>query len=122
MNDTSFLPPQDKVFSVTDFSLLLKGVVEGAFSRIKIQGEVSGLKKASSGHIYFSLKDDDSVIDAVSWRGQNAGFANLLKDGQEIICTGKVTTYPARSHYQIIVESVELAGEGELLKLLEERK
>ncbi len=122
MADNPFLPPKDTVFSVTDFSLLLKGLVEGAFAKIKIQGEVSGFKKAASGHIYFSLKDDDSVIDAVSWRGQNTDFAGLLKDGQEVICTGKVTTYPARSHYQIIVESVELAGEGELLKLLEERK
>ena len=112
----------EKIFSVTDFSLLLKGFIEGSFSHIRIRGEVSGLKKASSGHIYFSLKDEDSVVDAVSWRGQNSSFVNFLKDGQEIVCTGKITTYPARSNYQIIVEKVELAGEGELLKLLEERK
>ncbi len=112
----------EKIFSVTDFSLLLKSFIEGSFSHIRIRGEVSGLKKASSGHIYFSLKDEDSVVDAVSWRGQNSSFVNFLKDGQEIVCTGKITTYPARSNYQIIVEKVELAGEGELLKLLEERK
>lgn len=116
------LVKSDDVLSVSALSALLKGVVETAFARVKIRGEISGVKRASSGHIYFTLKDEGAVIDAVAWRGQNAGFASLIKDGLEVVVTGKITTYPLRSNYQIVVDSLEPAGEGALLKLLEELK
>ena len=108
--------------SVGDVARLLKGVVEAAFARVKIRGEISGVKRSSAGHIYFTLKDDEAVLDAVSWRGQNTSFANFIKDGLEVVASGKITTYPMRSNYQIVVDSLVPAGEGALLKLLEERK
>ena len=122
MEKPESLVKSDEVLSVSALSALLKGVVETAFARVKIRGEISGAKRAASGHIYFTLKDEDAVIDAVAWRGQNAGFASLIKDGLDVVVTGKITTYPMRSNYQIAVDSLEPAGEGALLKLLEELK
>lgn len=115
------LNPQP-IYSVSEISYLLKTLVENNFARIKIRGELSSVKQHVSGHFYFTLKDTDSIMDGVCWRGIATPFQKLLQDGLEVICTGKLTTYPSRSKYQIIVESVELAGEGALLKLLEERK
>ncbi len=108
--------------TVSDVARLLKGVVETAFARVKIRGEISGVKRSSAGHIYFTLKDEEAVIDAVSWRGQNNSFAQFIKDGLEVVVCGKITTYPQRSNYQIVVDSLVPSGEGALLKLLEERK
>lgn len=113
---------QVPVFSVTEVSNLLKDVVEGAFSFVQVQGEVSGTKRASSGHIYFSLKDKDSVLNAICWRGADAMTNQAIQDGMEIIAQGKLTTYAGRSNYQMIVQSAQIAGEGALLKMLEERK
>ena len=113
---------QVPVFSVTEVSNLLKDVVEGAFSFVQVQGEVSGTKRASSGHIYFSLKDKDSVLNAICWRGADATTNQAIQDGMEIIAQGKLTTYAGRSNYQMIVQSAQIAGEGALLKMLEERK
>lgn len=110
------------ILSVSELSLTLKNCVEKTFSKIKVRGEVFGVKKAPSGHIYFSLKDTDSVLSAIAWRGRNTVTTNALTDGLEIICTGKLSTYPGRSTYQIIVESAEPAGIGSLLKLLNDRK
>ena len=110
------------VFSVTEVSGLVKSTVEGAFSHVRIRGEISGFKRAASGHLYFTLKDDGAVIDGVCWR-TTAGRLQLdPEDGMEIIATGRITTYAGRSKYQIVVERIELAGEGALLKLLKERK
>ena len=113
---------QIPIFSVTEVSNLLKNVVEGAFSFVQVQGEVSGTKRASSGHIYFSLKDKDAVLNAICWRGADAATNQAIQDGMEIVATGKLTTYPGRSNYQMIVQSAQIAGEGALLKMLEERK
>lgn len=110
------------VFSVSELSYSLKKSVEEKYSNVKIRGEISGLKKHSSGHIYYVLKDENAVIDAVSWRGSYSNAPIALEDGLEIIATGRVTTYPARSKYQFIVESFETTGQGALLKLLEDRK
>jgi exodeoxyribonuclease VII large subunit len=109
-------------FSVTEVSQLLKKVVEKGFSYVRVKGEISGFKRAASGHMYFALKDEQSVLDAVCWRGQAAKLQIKPEDGMEIICAGKITTYPGRSKYQIVISSLEVAGEGALLKLLEERK
>lgn len=110
------------ILSVTEISLSLKSCVEQVFSDIRVRGEVLGVKKAASGHIYFSLKDNDSVLSAVAWRGRDKTTQAAIEEGLEIVCTGKLSTYPGRSNYQMIVESAEPAGIGALLKLLNERK
>ena len=110
------------ILSVTEISLSLKSCVEQVFSHIKVRGEVSDVKKATSGHIYFSLKDKDSVLSAICWRGRSSTTVQAIQPGLEVICTGKLSTYPGRSNYQMIVDSAEPAGIGALLKLLNERK
>jgi len=110
----------NSIFSVSEISQMLKGVVEQTFSRIRIRGELSGITRAASGHIYLSIKDADSVINAIIWRGTPVNFN--LADGIEVIAGGKLTTYPARSNYQLVVSEMEVAGVGSILKMLEERK
>ena len=110
----------DTVFSVTDASALLKGVVETAFPRIRIRGELSQITRATSGHMYMTIKDAGAAISVIIWRGTPVNFK--LEDGLEVIITGRFTTYPARSNYQIIANEIEMAGVGAILKMLEERK
>ena len=110
----------DTIFSVTDASALLKGVVETAFPRIKIRGELSQITRATSGHMYMTIKDSGAAISVIVWRGTPISFK--LEEGMEVVVTGKFTTYPARSNYQIIVSEIEMAGVGAILKMLEERK
>ena len=110
----------DTVYSVSDASSLLKTVVETAFPRIRVRGELSQITRASSGHIYMTIKDANSAISAIIWRSTPVPFK--LEDGLEVIITGRFTTYPARSNYQIIVSEIEMAGAGAILKMLEERK
>ncbi|MCF8481668.1 MAG: exodeoxyribonuclease VII large subunit [Rhodospirillum sp.] len=108
--------------SVSELSGALKRTVEEAFSRVRLRGEISQPKVAGSGHCYLRLKDDGAVIDAIIWRGTMNKLSLRPEEGMEVIVTGKLTTYPGRSSYQIIIEDMELAGEGALLKLLEERR
>ena len=110
----------DMIFSVTDASALLKGVVETAFPRIKIRGELSQITRATSGHIYMTIKDSGAAISVIVWRGTPISFK--LEEGMEVVLTGRFTTYPARSNYQIIASEIEMAGVGAILKMLEERK
>ena len=110
------------VFSVGELSQALKRVVEGEFAWVSVRGEVSGFKRAASGHLYFALKDSDAVLDAVCWRGVAGRLGIAPEDGLEVIATGKISTYPGRSRYQIVVERLELSGAGALLALLEARK
>ena len=110
----------DTVFSVSDASALLKNVVETAFPRIRIRGELSQITRATSGHMYMTIKDSGAAISVIIWRGTPIPFK--LEDGLEVIVTGRFTTYPARSNYQIIVSEIEMAGVGAILKMLEERK
>jgi exodeoxyribonuclease VII large subunit len=109
-------------YTVTEVSLALKKMVETGFARIRVKGEISGLKRHTSGHVYFALKDQDSVLDAVCWRGSFQALSIAPQEGMEVIALGRLTTYPGRSKYKIVVDGMELAGEGALLKLLEERK
>jgi len=109
-------------YTVSELSQALKRTVEETYSYVRVRGEISGFKRAASGHLYMALKDEAAVLDAVCWRGTAARLGIAPEDGLEVICTGKLTTYPGRSKYQIVVESMELAGEGALLKLLEERR
>ena len=110
------------ILTVSEISLALKSTVEESFARVRIKGEISGFKRAASGHLYFSLKDADAVLDGVCWRGTAGRLGMNPEDGMEVVAMGRLTTYPGRSKYQIVVERMELAGEGALLKLLEERK
>ncbi|MFM5914729.1 MAG: exodeoxyribonuclease VII large subunit [Chakrabartia godavariana] len=108
--------------SVSEISNLLKRHVEQGFSHVRIRGEISGFKRAASGHLYLALKDENAVIDGVMWKGGAARLAFQAQDGVEVIATGKLTTYPGRSKYQIVIETMEIAGEGALLALLEKLK
>ena len=114
-----FVKP-DTIFSVSDASALLKGVVETAFPSIKIRGELSQITRASSGHIYMTIKDSNAAMSVIVWRGTPVNFN--LTDGLEVVITGRLTTYPARSNYQLIANEIEMAGIGAILKMLEERK
>ena len=114
-----FVQP-DTIFSVSDASALLKGVVETAFPRLRVRGELSQITRATSGHMYMTIKDSGAAISVIIWRGTPVSFK--LADGMEVIITGRFTTYPARSNYQIIASEIEMAGVGAILKMLEERK
>lgn len=109
-------------FTVSEISQALKRTVEETFSLVRVRGEISGFKRAASGHLYMALKDDSAVMDGVCWRGSAGRLGLNPEDGMEVIVQGRLTTYPGRSKYQIVIESMELAGEGALLKLLEDRK
>lgn len=120
LDDSLHILNDEKIFTVSELSFAIKGQIEDKFSSLKLQGEVSGLKNHSSGHTYLSLKDKDCVINAICWRGTKLNFK--LEEGMEIVVKGRVTSYPARSQYQFIIEEASIAGEGALLKLLNERK
>ncbi len=108
--------------TVTQISNKLKNLVEGEFAYVRVRGEVSGFKLAPSGHAYFSLKDNSSVLAAICWKGTLTKLAIKPKEGADIICIGSITIYPGQSKYQLLVEKVELAGIGALMVMLEKRK
>ena len=108
--------------SVSELAQALKRTVEDRFGFVRLRGELSGVKRAASGHLYACLKDEGAVIDAVMWRGSMARLAFNPEDGLEVVASGKITTYPGRSKYQIVIERMELAGEGALLALLEKTR
>jgi exodeoxyribonuclease VII large subunit len=109
-------------YTVSELAAALKRSIEEKFSLVRVRGEISGYKRHGSGHWYFALKDADAVLDAVCWRMTAMRLAVRPEDGMEVIATGRLTTYPGRSKYQLVVESIELAGRGALLKLLEDRR
>lgn len=113
---------EKKEWTVSEVSFAIKQLVEGTFDHVRIKGEIFGAKRADSGHWYLSLKDENSVLAAVCWRGVANTLAVKIADGLEVIATGRITTFNGRSSYQLVIEQLELAGEGALLKLLEERK
>ncbi len=109
--------------SVTEISHALKRTLEDRFGHVRVRGEISGFRGAhSSGHCYFALKDEGAKLDAVIWRGQFSKLRAKMQEGLEVIATGKITSYPGKSNYQIIIENIEPAGVGALMALLEERK
>jgi exodeoxyribonuclease VII large subunit len=109
-------------FSVSQFSRAIKSVVEDAFGYVRIKGEITGFKKASSGHLYFSLKDENSTLGAVCFRNSAQNLNFEIADGLQVCVSGKITTFEGRSNYQIIVEKIEIAGLGAILEMLEKRK
>jgi exodeoxyribonuclease VII large subunit len=116
-------PPSNiPVYGVAEISGALKKTIETTFGHVRVRGEISGAKRHSSGHVYLALKDADALLDAVCWRGVAQRLAVQPEDGLEVIATGRLTTFPGRSKYQMVIEALELAGEGALLKMLEDRK
>lgn len=109
-------------FSVTEISNAIKRMVETAFSQVRVKGEIFGCKRADSGHYYLSLKDENAILSAVCWKGVAASLAVKPEDGLEVVATGRITTFAGKSSYQLVIEKLEVAGTGALLKLLEERK
>src|SRR5205807_6624716 len=109
-------------YSVSEIAAALRRTAERAFPFVRVRGEISGLKFHSSGHVYFDLKDEKAVLNAVVWRATALVLKQKPEQGLEVICTGRISTYAGSSRYQLIVEQVELAGLGALMALIEERK
>ena len=107
---------------MSEISRLVKKTVEDTFGQVRVKGEISECKHHSSGHIYISLKDETACLAAVCWRGNSGRLSVRPETGMEVVCTGRLTTYPGQSKYQLVIESIALAGIGALLKMLEERK
>jgi exodeoxyribonuclease VII large subunit len=115
--------PNVAEYSVSELSHKLKRTLEDAFGHVRVRGEISGYRGPhTSGHCYFSIKDEGAKLDAVIWKGNFGKLRSRLQEGLEVIATGKITSYPGKSNYQIVIENVEAAGVGALMALLEERK
>jgi len=110
------------VFTISQITMLLKDMIEGTFPSILLEGEISNYKPSVSGHVYFTLKDSSSQISAVMFRTSALHLQFAPKDGMLVRCTGKLTVYAARGNYQIVVTSMQMAGAGNILQMLEERK
>ncbi len=109
-------------FTVSEISGAVKRVIEDQFGRIRVRGEIGRVSRPASGHMYFDLKDDRSVIAAISWKGQVSKMQIRPEEGMEVIATGKLTTFPGQSKYQMIVDEIEPAGAGALMAMLEARR
>ncbi|MEQ8967916.1 MAG: exodeoxyribonuclease VII large subunit [Azospirillaceae bacterium] len=109
-------------YSVGEIAFSVKRTLEETYGHIRVRGEISRPKVPGSGHLYLTLKDDRAVLDAVCWRNTRSKLAISPEEGMEVIATGRMTTYPGGSRYQLVIEQLELAGEGALLKMLEERR
>ncbi|MFT3687918.1 exodeoxyribonuclease VII large subunit [Paenirhodobacter sp.] len=109
-------------YTVSEISGAVKRVLEGEFGRVRVRGEVGRVSRPASGHMYFDLKDQGAVIAAVSWKGQVARMQIRPEEGMEVIATGRLTTFPGQSKYQLIVDNVEPAGAGALMAMLEARR
>ncbi|MGY3448112.1 exodeoxyribonuclease VII large subunit [Bradyrhizobium sp. USDA 4353] len=115
--------PNAPEFTVTELSSALKRTVEDQFGHVRVRGEITGFRGPhSSGHCYFALKDESAKIEAVIWKGVHGRMRFKPQEGLEVIATGKLTTYPNSSKYQIVIEALEPAGIGALMALMEERK
>jgi exodeoxyribonuclease VII large subunit len=109
-------------FTVSQFSKSVKNLLENSFGYVKISGEISGFKKAASGHLYFSLRDESALLSAVCFRNAANSIDFEVGDGLQVLVSGRITTFEGRSNYQIIVEKVEIAGVGAILEMIEKRR
>jgi exodeoxyribonuclease VII large subunit len=109
-------------YTVSELSGAVKRVIEGEFGLVRVRGEVGRVSRPASGHLYFDLKDDRAVIAAISWKGQAARMQVRPEEGMEVVATGRMTTFPGQSKYQLIVDDVAPAGAGALMAMLEKRK
>lgn len=112
----------DTVFTVTKLTALIRDILEGTFSNITLEAEISNYRPNASGHLYFNLKDEDSLISAVMFRGRASTIRFTPKDGLKVRCTGSISVYAPRGNYQFIITKMEIAGQGDILQILEERK
>lgn len=119
---TVFMANEDKFLTVSQLNALIKNMLEGSFPSIQLKGEISNFKSNSSGHLYFALKDSDSQISGVMFRGRASTLNFKPKDGMLVLVTGSVSVYPPQGRYQIIVTSMVQAGLGAIMEMLEERK
>ncbi|MCR5606842.1 MAG: exodeoxyribonuclease VII large subunit [Treponema sp.] len=113
---------QDTVFTVSELTSIIKEIIEGSFPHIILEGEISNYRPNSSGHVYFTLKDSAAQISAVMFKGKAQSLTFTPKDGMKVQVKGSLSVYAARGNYQIIVSSMHVAGEGDILQMLEERK
>ena len=109
-------------FTVSEISNAVKRVIEGEFGHVRVRGEISRVSRPASGHLYFDLKDDRSVIASVCWKGQAGRLTVRPEEGMEVVAVGRLTTFPGQSKYQLVVENLEPAGAGALMLMLEKRK
>ena len=109
-------------FTVSELSGAVKRSIEDQFGRVRVRGEIGRVSRPGSGHLYFDLKDDRSVLAAVTWKGQAARLAQRPEEGMEVVATGRMTTFPGQSKYQLIVDQIEPAGAGALMAMLEKRR
>jgi exodeoxyribonuclease VII large subunit len=109
-------------FTVGELSGAIKKTIEGSFGRVRVRGEVGRVMQAKSGHMYYDLKDDRNVIACTTWKGQVSGLGMIPEEGLEVIVTGKLSTFGPQSKYNLNVDSIEVAGEGALMAMLEKRK
>lgn len=109
-------------YSVSELSGAIKKTVEGAFGYVRVRGELGRVSRPASGHLYMDLKDEKAVLNGVMWKGTASKLSIRPEQGLEVICTGKLTTFPGQSRYQIIIDTMEPAGVGALMALLEERR
>ena len=122
IDDSPAPPGNQPEYTVSELSGAVKRVIEGEFGLVRVRGEVGRVSRPASGHLYFDLKDDRSVIAAISWKGQVARMQVRPEEGMEVVATGRMTTFPGQSKYQLIVEDVAPAGAGALMAMLEKRR
>lgn len=109
-------------FSISELSSAIKRMIEGEFSHVRVKGEVGRVSRPRSGHVYLDLKDDRAVLAGVIWKGVSARLAVQPEEGMEVVATGRLTTFPGQSRYQIVIEDIKPAGMGTLMAMLEKRK
>ena len=123
IDDDSPSPPGNAPeYTVSELSGAVKRVIEGEFGLVRVRGEVGRVSRPASGHIYYDLKDDRSVIAAITWKGQAGRMQVMPEEGMEVIATGRMTTFPGQSKYQLIIEDLAPAGAGALMAMLEKRR
>ena len=110
----------NREYSVSELSGAVKTVIEDGFSFVRVRGELGRISRPSSGHIYLDLKDDAATLGGVIWKGVAARMAIAPEQGMEVIATGRLTTFPGQSKYQIVIDALEPAGAGALMALLDE--
>ncbi len=109
-------------YTVAEIAGAVKKVIEGEFGQVRVRGEIGRVSRPASGHVYFAMKDDRAVLDAVAWKGQAARLSVMPEEGMEVVATGRMTTFPGNSKYQLVVEELAVAGAGALMAMLEKRK
>ena len=120
--DEPLAVPNVAEFSVSELSFALKRTLEDTYGYVRVRGELGRVSRPGSGHVYLDLKDDRAVISGVIWKGTASRMKIQPEQGLEVIATGRITTFPGQSKYQIIIETLEPAGAGALMALLEERR